>query len=118
MWNIPFNGLSVVLDASTKRLIENDAATSLATDLITETRNAAIACGVSIPEDMIEKTLDATRVMVPYDSSMRLDYLAGRPMEIQAIFGNPIEEAQKHGFAMNRVGVLRDQLMFLNRGHI
>ena len=114
MWNIPFNGLSVVLDASTKQLIEDPSATNLAVDLIHETRAAAEACGVVIPEWMAEKTIEVTKEMVPYDSSMRLDFLAGRPMEIQAIFGNPIDEALQHGFSMRRVEVLRDQLTFLS----
>ncbi len=113
LWNIPFNGLSVALNASTKQLIENAAATAIAEALMQEVWQAAAACGRPLPNDAIEKTLDHTRQMVPYDSSMRLDYLAGRPMELQAIFRDPIDAGQAHGLAMARVEMLYRQLMFL-----
>ncbi len=46
---------------------------------------------------MIAKTIEVTRSMVPYDSSMRLDYLNRRPMEVEAIFGNPLRAARASG---------------------
>lgn len=113
MWNIPFNGLSVVLDASTKELIEDAAATELAESMMIEVRDAAAACGRRLPDEAIETTLAHTRNMVPYDSSMRLDYLAGREMELEAIFRGPIEAARSYGRPMARVEVLYRQLSFL-----
>ncbi|MGV3486619.1 MAG: 2-dehydropantoate 2-reductase, partial [Planctomycetaceae bacterium] len=89
MWNIPFNGLSVVLNASTRDLIDTPATESLAQSIMQEVYDAARACGRTLPADAIEATLDHTRQMVPYDSSMRLDYLAQRPMELAAIFAAP-----------------------------
>jgi 2-dehydropantoate 2-reductase len=56
--------------------------------------------------------------MVPYDSSMRLDYLAQRPMEIEAIFGNPLKAAREAGMAAPRIQVLHDQLKFLERNRL
>lgn len=110
MWNIPFNGLSVVLNASTKQLIQSDAATALATRIIDEVYTAALSVGVKIPADQKQATLEATRTMVPYDSSMRLDFLAGRPMEIEAIYDNPISASKT---PMPSVAMLRDQLSYL-----
>ena len=115
MWNIPFNGLSVVLGATTKELIEDENSVSLARALIEEVHQAAAACRVPIPPEMIDKTIDVTRSMVPYDSSMRLDHLAGRPMEIDAIFDAPILRAAQAGFPMPRVEVLRQQLRFIGK---
>ncbi|QDS95319.1 2-dehydropantoate 2-reductase [Roseimaritima multifibrata] len=113
MWNIPFNGLSVVLDASTKQLIEDEHACHLATDLMQEVANASEATGRPQPDDAIEKTIDHTRHMVPYDSSMRLDYLSGRPMEIEAILGNPIRMAAGAGLKLPKVEMLYHQLHYL-----
>ena len=113
MWNIPFNGLSVVLDTSTRELIDNIAAYDLAASIIHEVRDAAEACGAHIDADAVETTLEHTRNMVPYDSSMRLDFLAKRPIEVEAIYGNPIRAAAARGFAMPRVEMLYRQLTFL-----
>ena len=70
--------------------------------------------GVQVPEDWIQKQLDATSKMVPYDASMRLDYRSGRPMELDAIFKNPIEAAARVGHQMPCVSMLLRQLRFLD----
>ncbi len=113
MWNIPFNGLSVALDASTKQLIDTPESARLAAAIMGEVRDAAAACGRTLPTDAIETTLDHTRQMVPYDSSMRLDYRAGREMELAGIFAAPLAAAEQAGATMPRVEMLHQQLGFL-----
>ncbi|VAW08418.1 2-dehydropantoate 2-reductase [hydrothermal vent metagenome] len=113
MWNIPFNGLSVALDATTKQLVDDPHAVALIEKIIQEVHGAAAASGIEIPETMIDKTIDSTRTMIPYDSSMRIDYLNRRPMEIEAIFGNPLRAAKKVGAEMPRVEMLYQQLKFI-----
>ncbi len=113
-WNIPFNGLSVALDADTQQVMNDPAASQLAEDLMYEVRAAAIACGSTVDESDIRKMLDDTRNMVPYDSSMRLDYLAGRPIEVEAIFGNPLEAAREAGYRPAKIDMLYQQLCFLD----
>ncbi len=115
MWNIPFNGLSVALNASTRELIDNPDASDLAESIISEVHLAATQCGASIPKDAVHATMDHTRDMVPYDSSMRLDYLAKRPIEIEAIFGNPLRAATQREVSMPRVQMLYRELAFLDR---
>jgi len=115
MWNIPFNGLSVALNASTEELIHDPAAAGLAESIMREVHAASAACGRTLPTDAIRETLDHTREMVPYDSSMRLDYLAGRPMELAAIFAAPLAAAAAAGAAMPRVEMLYQELSFLQR---
>ena len=114
MWNIPFNGLSVALDASTRELVDDPDAVALVDAVIREVHAAAADCGVSIPIEMINKTVEVTQSMVPYDSSMRVDYLHRRPMEIEAIFGNPLRAASQHGATMPSVEMLYRQLKFLD----
>ncbi len=113
MWNIPYNGLSVALDASTDKLMASEVAVDLIRSLVTEVHSAATACGAKIGAEWIEKTIEHTREMVPYDSSMRLDFLAGRPMELRAILQNPINAAEAAGAEMPRTQVLCQQLAFL-----
>lgn len=121
LWNIPFNGLSVVLNASSKELIDHPSTERLARQTMVEIQAGAHACGVSIPDAMIEKTIQVTKEMVPYDSSMRLDYLNGRPMEIEALFRSPLrraaqavaEQAVSGGCIMPTVAAIEQQLSFL-----
>ncbi|KAA5543791.1 putative 2-dehydropantoate 2-reductase [Roseiconus nitratireducens] len=115
MWNIPFNGLSVALNASTDKLVGDEDAVRLVRDIITEVHAAGSACGASIGDEWIEKTIDHTRQMVPYDSSMRLDYLAGRPMELRTILRTPIDTAAAAGVAMPKTSMLYQELCFLER---
>ena len=113
MWNIPFNGLSVALDASTKEIVDNPHAEAMADAIIREVHAAALACGANLDESVIVKTMDNTRKMVPYDSSMRLDFLNDRPMELEAILEKPIAAAKEHGQPMPRTEMLYRQLQYL-----
>tara|TARA_R110002049_G_scaffold2750_2_gene21460 strand:+ start:244056 stop:244928 length:873 start_codon:yes stop_codon:yes gene_type:complete len=114
MWNIPFNGLSVALNASTKEIVDDPYACELADAIIREVHAAAAICGVDVANEMIEKTMENTRKMVPYDSSMRIDFLNKRPMELQAILGNPIAAVREKGGEMPRVEMLYQQLRFMD----
>lgn len=113
MWNIPFNGLSVALDASTKEIVDQPDSAELAQAIIAEVHAAGTACGASIDPEWIEKTMANTRTMVPYDSSMRLDFLAGRAMELESIFARPLRDAAAAGRPMPKVEMLYQQLCFI-----
>lgn len=118
-WNIPFNGLSVVLNADTSQIMENEGSRILAENLSREVLQSAAACGVEIPASHVEENMKYTRNMVPYASSMLLDYQNRRELELDAIFGTPIRMSRLAGFEPLRVEMLYQQLRFLdwkNRG--
>ena len=115
MWNIPYNGLSVVLKADTHQIMSDPQASLLAEELMTEVRDAAAACGKQIEQSHIAKMLADTRKMVPYDSSMLIDYRQGRTMEVESIFGNPLHASISAGYRPAKVEMLYRQLSFLNR---
>jgi 2-dehydropantoate 2-reductase len=114
-WNIPFNGLSVVLSADTSQIMNDPDAAELASQLMQEVRLSAAACGTDIQPSFIQKMLNDTRKMVPYDSSMRLDYRFKRPMEVEAIFGNPLRAAINAGYLPSQIQMLYQQLSYLDR---
>ena len=114
-WNIPFNGLSVVLNANTKEIMTNPETSQLAEELMSEVRESARVCGHEFEEAHIEKMLDATRKMVPYDSSMSLDYKFKRPIEVESIVGNPLRSAIKAGYRPHKIEMLYQQLCFLDK---
>lgn len=122
VWNIPFNGLSVVLDANTAELMADVQARSLAEQLMGEVITAAEACTHqlspqkkrTIPGSFIQTMLDETAKMKPYRTSMKIDYDEHRPLEIEAIFGNPLCAARQAGVNLPQIAMLYLQLKFLD----
>lgn len=116
MWNIPFNGLSVLLNATTDAIMNDPDSRLLARRISEEVRQIALAAGSPIEQSYVDWVIDHTDDMVPYDSSMRLDYLSGRAIEVEAIYGNALQEAQRCGFAAPIVMTMYQQLKFM-AGH-
>ena len=114
VWNIPFNGLSVIIDAKTDAMMADPQTASLLEQLMQEVVAAAAAYDVMIPQDFVRLMLDRTAVMTPYLTSMKLDFDKRRPLEVEAIYGNPIRAAQQRGVTMPKTAVLYHQLCFLN----
>ena len=98
IWNIPFNGLSATLDQTTDLLLATPEGEELVRSLMREVIAAARAAdNVTLPESLIQAKIDQTRGMGPYKTSSHLDMQAGRPMEVEAIFGYPLRRAQEAG---------------------
>jgi 2-dehydropantoate 2-reductase len=114
VWNIPYNGLSVVLDAGTDELMADPATRSLVADIMAEVLAGAAACGHPIPPRFADDMLAATGEMKPYETSMKLDHDAGRPLEIDAIYGAPLAAAAAAGVTLPRIDTLARQLRFLD----
>jgi 2-dehydropantoate 2-reductase len=114
VWNVPFNGLSVVLDAGTDELMGDPSARRLVVDLMEEVVAASVADGHPVPPGVIGEMLERTEKMTPYAPSMKLDYLAGRPIELAPIYGAPLAAATAAGCPMPRTTALHDQLCFLD----
>ncbi len=114
VWNIPYNGLSVILNADTAELMAHPESRLLVEELMREVVAAAAACGRTIDESFIFKMLATTDKMKPYRASMKVDFDLRRPMEIEAIYGNPLRAAQSAGATVPRIATLYRQLKFLD----
>ncbi|RME91388.1 MAG: 2-dehydropantoate 2-reductase [Candidatus Hydrogenedentota bacterium] len=112
-WNIPFNPLSVILQASTEEMMNSKHAVQLCRDLMQETKQIANAEGHSISDDFIEDMLDKTRKMKPYKTSMLLDFENHRPMEVEAILGEPLRIANRQNIHAPKMETIYHQLSFL-----
>lgn len=110
IWNIPFNGLSVVYKTQTDQLIRNPETRARCERLMEETAAAAIR---PIDPSFIIKMMKQTEKMEPYAPSMKLDYDRGNPMEIESIYGNPIRSARSRGISMPETEKLYHQLLKL-----
>lgn len=114
VWNIPYNGLSVVLDATTDELTASKYTRFLAEQLMREVVAGAAAYGCNIPDSFINQMLDHTVKMKPYRTSMKIDYDERRPLEVEAIFGNPLRAAQAAGVYLPQIATVYQQLKFLD----
>lgn len=115
VWNIPYNGLTVVLNATTEQIMRNSFSRQLVKELMEEVRAAALANGATIEESFILDMLNMTDEMRPYSPSMKLDWDNHRPLEIRSIYLNPIEEAKKIGCPMKKVEALSQILLSLSK---
>ncbi|MCL2877349.1 MAG: putative 2-dehydropantoate 2-reductase [Acidobacteria bacterium] len=113
VWNVPFNGLAVVMNTTTDRLLAHDSARLLVREIMLEVIYGANRCGVGLKESLAQKMIDVTFEMIPYAPSMKLDYDNRRPMEIEYIYSRPIETAARAGFAMPKTEMLENQLRFI-----
>jgi 2-dehydropantoate 2-reductase len=114
VWNIPYNGLSVVLNATTAELMANPDTRQLCEQIMHEVVDDAHACSVPVAHEIIAKMLEHTEKMIPYRTSMKIDFDEHRSMEVEAIFGNPLRAAQAAGAKSPLLETLYRQLQFLN----
>ena len=111
VWNIPFNGLSVVRNSRTDVLVREPETRALCETLMNEVVAASVR---PIDPAFIEKMMLHTENMESYTPSMKLDFDHGRPMEIESIYGNPLRSAKSRGIAMPETEKLYRQLREIN----
>lgn len=111
VWNMPFNGMTVVMNTTTDRLLANPEMMQVVRGMMMEVIEASRACGVTgIPDSFVDTMIDMTLGMVPYSPSMKLDYDFHRPMEIGYLYTRPLQIAHEHGYRMTRLEMLEAQL--------
>jgi 2-dehydropantoate 2-reductase len=114
VWNVPYNGLSVILNATTAELMADVHTRKLVEQLMYEVLAGAKSSGHIIPESFIQTMLNNTAKMKPYRTSMKIDFDERRPLEVEAIFGNPLRIAQASGVRLPQISCLYGQLKFLD----
>ena len=112
VWNMPFNGMSVVLNAQTDQLLADTSTRTLIKAQMMEVVMAANALGVeNIDEAFADKMIANTDAMVPYSPSMKLDHDYHRPMEVYYLYTRPIQEAASAGVDMPLLKDLEQKLL-------
>lgn len=115
VWNMPFNGMTTVMDTDSVTLVNNEATGPLIYDMMREVVGAAQASGATgVGMEYADRMMDMTRHMPPYSSSMQIDHQRHHPMEIHYLYTHPIEEAKRHGFEMPRLAMLEAMLRMMN----
>jgi len=121
-WNIPFNGLAVTAGGiTTDRVLADPALRASVTALILEVAaagNADLAAhggtarldGEATARNMVA----ATEAMAAYRPSTMIDFVEGRPMEVAAIFEEPLRRASALGVATPLLSMLTGQMRSLD----
>jgi 2-dehydropantoate 2-reductase len=115
VWNIPFNGLAVAAGGlHTREILADDRLRLRALALMDETIAIANACGQRLPTAVALEQMKRTETMGAFRPSTLIDHLAGRPLEIDAIWGKPLRRAREHGIAAPELERLHAELIALN----
>ncbi len=111
-WNIPFNGLAISGGGlTTADILGNAALAAEARALAEEAVRAAAALGHVLPEGWAEHQIARTWAMGPYRPSSMIDYVEGRPVEVESIWGEPVRQALAAGAAVPRMEALYQEIL-------
>ncbi|MBC2607744.1 2-dehydropantoate 2-reductase [Pelagicoccus albus] len=107
VWNVPFNGLAVAAGGvTTDVIVGSESLCEEARGLMREIIAAAEALGFEFQEGFVEYQIKLTRGMTAYRPSSMIDYVEGRPVEVEAIWGEPLRQAEAAGVAMPKLEML------------
>ena len=124
VWNIPFNGMTVLATAqrgrdqppvSTAALLADDDLAYVTRRLADEVIAAARKLGHAIPSDFADLQFKRTAGMGRYLPSTVLDFAAGRPLELEAIWGEAYRRAFNAGAEVGRLETMYHLLRSLRR---
>lgn len=115
VWNVPYNGLSVLLGAGTTPLMADDHSRGLIQALMAEVVRGAQACGHEIAPGYAEYLFTMTGKMSDYWPSMYHDYSHQRPLELEAIYARPLARARAAGCELPKIEALYQALAFMDR---
>ena len=107
VWNVPFNGLTIAAGGiTTDRVLADEGLRREARALMMEVLQGAAALGFVIPESYAEFQLARTPPLGAYKPSSLLDWQAGRELEVESIWGEPVRRAAAAGRALPRMELL------------
>lgn len=106
VWNIPFNGLGVAAGANVAEVLNDEHLHAAARALMAEVTGAAAKLGYAMRPDFIEFQIERSWPMGEYRSSSQIDYEAGREVEVESIWGEPLRQAHRAGADTPRLELL------------
>ncbi|MEP6777245.1 MAG: 2-dehydropantoate 2-reductase [Chthoniobacterales bacterium] len=116
VWNIPFNGLSVAAGGiDTEAMLADEDLRELLRSLMDEVIAAANQCGHALPASEGVHQIERTESMGQYKPSTLIDFERGKPLEIEAIWGEPLRRAAAAGAKTPQLELLYAILKSLNQ---
>jgi 2-dehydropantoate 2-reductase len=115
VWNIPFNGLSILAGGlDTEAVLRNEDLRRLTTGLMDEVIVSANKCGQALPRSETDEEIERTEAMDAYKPSTLRDWEVGRSLEVEAIWGEPLRRAMAAGAHVPRMKMVYVLLKALN----
>lgn len=114
VWNIPFNGLCALLNQDTTKLLSRSNGRDMVIKIMQEVLSGANAQPLEDQIDgpaFIERMLFLTDQMDHYRPSMMIDRCEERPLELEAIYAIPLQQAKAAGVSMPRTEILYNLLI-------
>lgn len=116
-WNIPFNGLAIAGgNIACDALLASPELVDLSWSLMREIQAAARSRGCEISDDHLQKQFEVTARCGAYLPSSLLDFRAGREVEIESIWGEPLRRGVANGISVPHLETLYLLLKTLCRG--
>jgi len=116
VWNIPFNGIAVAEGGiAVDNILASPALFQQCRELMDETIAVAEKLGHPIRPGFAEFQIARTRDMGPYLPSTAVDFLAGRELEIDSIWGEPLRQARAAQVPTPRLEALHARLAEIGR---
>ncbi|WP_339531914.1 putative 2-dehydropantoate 2-reductase [Pseudomonas mucidolens] len=115
VWNVPYNGLSVLLGAGTTALMVDESSREMIQALMAEVVQGAQACGHEIAASYAEQMFSMTEQLTDYWPSMYHDHVHKRPLELAAIYARPLAAVRAAGCELPRMQALYQALSFIDR---
>jgi 2-dehydropantoate 2-reductase len=111
IWNVPFNGLAIAGGGvTTDRILGTPELAAQVRPLMDEIAAAARHFGYVVSGNFIQSQIDVTPGMGAYQPSSLVDFLAGREVEVEAIWGEPLRRAHAARVPMPRLAALYQAL--------
>lgn len=119
LWNIAFNTLSVLGNkADTSMIVNSPYSLKLAKFLMKEIITIAKYEKNSPGKKMILEMIERTKKMNPYKTSMLIDFENHKPMEIEAIVGEPLRLAEKYNIPTPYLRFCYELLKFIDEQNV
>jgi len=115
VWNIPFNGISISEGGvDTSVILKDKSLLFLVEVLMREVIQVANKLGYNLSNSLIDHNIKETKSMGPYRPSSMIDFMEGRPVEVEAIWGNPVRVGRGVGVEIPRMEALYDSIKSLS----
>jgi 2-dehydropantoate 2-reductase len=98
----------------TAAMLANEDLRAQVLALMDEVIDAANKCGTPLPTAEALEQIKRTEKMGAYKPSTLIDFEAGRPLEVEAIWGEPLRVGTRAGASMPRLAALYEQLREIN----
>lgn len=111
VWNVPFNGLAIAAGGiDTQAILSSPELESRARALMLEIIAAAAGFEHEIDESFADANIKRTREMGAYQPSSLVDFLAGNPVEVDPIWGEPLRRAKSVNVSTPQLELLHQEI--------